>query len=93
MTSKIKDSAPIVKVNDKERFNSLIAKYLTIAKKFYHEDRDYFELTEEAFYKKLITDLFVNATNFNLNNIEDYIQERIYLLINSKIECGEIELA
>lgn len=73
---------PIFEIPDFDSFISDIQKYLSIAKNFYHADKEYFDLNDDAFSKKLIFDLFVNATNFDLININNYIKKQTELIKN-----------
>ncbi len=87
---KIKDNDPVVIIPNRENFVNLVDKYLECAEKFYSVDKDYFMLTESGYDEKLFMDLIVNATNYDLNNIESYIEKRTKML-NSNVEIGTLE--
>ena len=53
---------------------------IIIATKFYLTDKDYYDLNEQSFCEKLVLDLIVNATNFDLNNFEAYVKQRTEML-------------
>ncbi|MBQ8615002.1 MAG: hypothetical protein IJ415_00305 [Clostridia bacterium] len=91
-SKKINTGEPAVVIQDKNLFVSRLEKYLKVARKFYKQDKDYFELTDLGFGEKLILDLFVNATNFDLNNVEKYIEQRTQMLLDKSTECGELWL-
>lgn len=86
---------PIFEFPDFDSFISQIEKYLSVAKNFYHEDKEYFDLNDDAFSKKLIFDLFVNATNFDLINFNNYIKKQTDLIKNeldlSEKQIGEFQ--
>lgn len=70
------NDVPTVIIRNKKRFLENIKTYLAEARTFYESDKEYFELTERSFDEKLVMDLFVNASNYDLHNIEDYIIDR-----------------
>lgn len=73
-------------INHKATFIKKLLSYLKLACEFYNKDQSYFNLNDESFAKKLILDLFVNATNFDLNNIEKYIELRTEMLQGQSLE-------
>ena len=87
---------PIFEFPDFDSFISQIEKYLSVAKNFYHEDKEYFDLNDDAFSKKLIFDLFVNATNLDLINFNNYIKKQTDLIKNeldlSEKHIGEFQI-
>lgn len=91
-SSAINNGGLAVVVRDKEAFLSKIRNYLIAAREFYAQDKKYFELKGNEFDEKLVMDLFVNATNFDLNNVEKYIEQRTKLLLDKTTECREFFL-
>lgn len=66
-------------------FNSFVSaceKYLEKAEAFYTYDKAYFALTQNSHKQKLLLDLIVNATPFDLSNIIPYIESRTRMLEN-----------
>ena len=86
--------APEVQIPNFEVFLDALNKYLSLAKEFYFDDQDYFDLTDDGFTKKLISDLFASATNYDLNTIVPYIETRTKLIKNTlppeQFELGNI---
>ena len=64
-----------------------IEEYLLEARRFYKQDQQYFELNDSSFDEKLIMDLFVNATNFDLDNIERFVKKRTEMLKEKSVQC------
>ena len=86
--------APEVQIPNFDTFIEELETYLSVASKFYADDQEYFDLTDNGFSKKLISDLFASATNFDINNIVPYIKTRTALLQNpiptEAFEIGQI---
>lgn len=76
-----------IKVRNHKKFIENLKQYLIIAKDFYEKDKFYFDINNESFHEKLILDLFINATNFDLNNIENYIEQRTEMLKDENLIC------
>lgn len=76
------NSVPIVNIPNYQTFVKKIEKYIPIAKDFYKKDKTYLELDNAGFEEKLFMDLFISATNYDLNNIEQYIDKRTKMLQN-----------
>lgn len=81
LSSDFDDNAPIVNIPNYENFVNLVDKYLLAAKKFYNADQEYFMLSDKGFEEKLFMDLFVNATNFDINNIEQFLALRTQMVM------------
>lgn len=84
------DNDIVVIVPSYENFVGLVDKYLESATKFYSADKDYFMLTNDGYKEKLFMDLMVNATNYDLHNIESYIEKRTKML-SSNVKTGNYE--
>lgn len=82
---------PIINIPSYSSFIEELKDYLNVAYDFYYNEKDYFELNDEEFVKRLFINLLVNATNYDLLNIREYIKERKSMLTN-KVHEGEIEL-
>ena len=78
--SKINNGELSFKIQNKGKLNKYLKDYLSVAKKFYIKDKDYYDLSEQSFCEKLILDLIVNATNFDLNNFEAYVKQRMEMI-------------
>lgn len=72
--------SPIINIPNFNNFANLVGKYLAEAKKFYKQDKAYFTLSDKGFEEKLFMDLFVNATNYDLNNIEQFLTLKTKML-------------
>ena len=85
---------PEVQIPNYTAFLAAIDTYLSHAKEFYFDDQDYFDLTDKGFTKKLISDIFASATNYDLHDIIPYIETRTKLLKNQlppeQFELGSI---
>ena len=79
-------------VRDKALFVENMKKYLMQAREFYVQDKHYFALTDTSFDEKLVLDLFINASNFELNNIEQFVNNRTLMLKDQSTICGQIQL-
>lgn len=80
---------PIVIIPNRRVFVEKVTKYLFYAKDFYRGDRSFFDLEPDDFMKKLFMDLFISATNFDLNNIEQYIDKRTQIICNKQLTFKE----
>ena len=74
---------PIVFIPSYNVFLKKIEKYIIVAKNFYIDDKNYFDLNEEEFAKKLFLDLVINASNYDLINFIDYIKLKTQILENT----------
>ena len=72
----------ILSIPDFNSFVSACEKYLEKAEEFYTYDKAYFALTQDSHRQKLLLDLIVNATPFDLSNIMPYIKSRTRMLKN-----------
>lgn len=80
-----------VKIQNRKKLIKSLKEYLILAKEFYQKDKDYYELSEADFHEKLILNLLVNTTNFDLNNIENYVKQRIAML-KEEMDCSSVVL-
>lgn len=71
---------PIVHIANYSKFLSALDRYLKEARSFYEYDKVYFDIKGDEFDKKLILDLIVNMSNFDMNNVGQYIESRIKML-------------
>lgn len=96
MKNIVDERLPVWKIENIERTSELLDEYLTYAKVFYEGDKDYFNLLTSQFDKKLIFDLVVNATNYDLENFDEYVEKKTRILktkVNKgSFNFGEIEL-
>ena len=65
-----------------EDFLNSVSEYIEAARKFYSYDQSYYELDDKSFDKKLFMDLLVNMSNFEAENFESYLMQRINMLSN-----------
>lgn len=72
--------APILKISNKKLLIEKIDEYLEEAKTFYGFEQKYWELTDESFKKKLIFDLFINASPFDFEFFIQHVESRKELL-------------
>ena len=82
----IKDNAFVINISNYDAFLEELTNYLNIARKFYESSKKYFELEGENFDKKLIHDLFVNASTIDLENLTKFVSERKEMLKYSNLE-------
>lgn len=78
----------IIDIPNYDLFLKKTEDYLTKAKEFYYEDKDYFELSENSFEEKLFFDLIVNSNSFEQKNILSFIDKRKNM-IKETLPCGE----
>ncbi len=64
---------PELQVHNLDEFASAIDNYLEVAEPFFIADQYYFELTNEGYKKKLISDLFASATNYDFQDFYSYL--------------------
>ena len=89
-TNKLNSKYPIVNVSDYKEFIKKVEYYLKVASEFYFKDIEYFDLSgKKAYLKKLFLDLICNATIYNLNNINEYIDLKIKQLLDDKVILKE----
>lgn len=88
-SNKINNSKIALKIKNKQVLVEKIKEYLVVATKFYKKDKDYFELSDESFCEKLILDLFINATNFDLNNMISSVELRTKMLKTQDLTMSE----
>lgn len=62
------------------KFLDEVKNYLSQAREFYINDKDYYELDDMSFDEKLFMDLFANMTNFDFENIDKYLSQRTKML-------------
>lgn len=79
---KLNNKYPIVYIPNYNVFLKEIQKYIVVAKDFYKDDKNYFDLNEEEFAKKLFLDLVINACNYDLINFIDYVKLKTQILEN-----------
>ncbi len=91
-SEKINKGELSIKVRSEDVFLDKIKTYLSVAREFYKADKEYFELDLTSFDEKLIMDLFINATNFDINNIEKFIEQRTEMLLDKSTEIGKLYL-
>lgn len=68
---KISSNLPNLYIQDKKNFYILLNNYVKCALKFYNLEENYYNI------KFILSYLFVNITNMEMNNIEDYIYKYI----------------
>ena len=74
---------PTFQIPNLDLFVEVVDRYLKLAKEFYNDDKEYFELTDDSFTEKLTLDLFVNASNFDFSNPIAYVQQKTKQLQNT----------
>ena len=80
ITNAPNDKYPIFELADKKTFIKLLENYLESARKFYHADSDFFCLSGDNFDKKLLLDLFINATVSDFVDVNNYIKNKTEML-------------
>ena len=89
-SNNLNNKYPIVNVDDYDAFLNKVEEYLSIAADFYHNDIAYFDLTDKnAYLKKLFLDLICNASIYDLNNINEYIDLKTKQLLDNKVKVQE----
>lgn len=84
------NKSPILFIPDYALFLEKVAQYLQTAQVFYKEDKNYFNLSQREFNKKLFLDLIINASNFDFINIYNFIDIKRKMI--KKEISGEINL-
>lgn len=79
---------PTIDIPDFDKFAKSVEEYLSVAKNFYKEDKEYFDLSEESFEEKLFFDLIINSTAFEQKNILSFVKKRKNML-SQPLSCGE----
>lgn len=87
---KAKDNVPVLKIPNKKIFYEAVGSYLEKATKFYHDDKTYFDLTEDSFKQKLFSDLILNASHIDLNNIIPYVEKRTRMLSHDSSQSAKL---
>lgn len=67
---------PILKITNKKTLLEKIENYLSDAKEFYSFEQEHWDLSDEGFEKKLIFDLFINASASDFENFMPYVDLR-----------------
>lgn len=83
-------NSPVVNIPKFKKFVELTDNYLNVAKQFYKDDQNFFSLSDKGFEEKLFMDLFVNATNFDINNIEQFLTSRTKM-VKQNIKTGSFD--
>lgn len=78
-----------IKIADYDLLVDLINEYLDLAYNFYYDDKNYYELNEKGYIKKLIFDLFINLDNYDCYDIYSYINKKIATLKDLSVNVGE----
>ena len=63
------------------KFLDEVKNYLSQAREFYINDKDYYGLDDMSFDEKLFMDLFANMTNFDFENIDKCLEERTAMIL------------
>lgn len=91
------ESGVILNIPNYDLFLEKISKYLVVAEKFYGQDKAYFMIDGKEYHKRLVLDLFLNATSFDLYEIYKYIDFKKKMLETSvplgKFKLGEFDAA
>ncbi len=84
-------NASILNIPSYENFYNKVEKYISHAKEFYANDKQYFRFTDDGFEQNLFTDLILNATEYELGNILPYIDKRTKMICKRPIweEAGD----
>ena len=85
------NNLPTWDINHIGTISNLLDEYLDVARKFYHVYKVRYNLYDEEHDKKLIFDLMINATNFDLANFEQYIEKRTQML-TTPVKLGKMSL-
>ena len=67
---------PSIEVSDNSRFIGSIKKYLDRAYDFYYNDKEFYDLDDKGYIKKLVFDLLVNTSSFDCHDIYNYIERK-----------------
>lgn len=79
-TFKENNKAPILFIPNYNAFLEKTRNYLEIAREFYKNDKNYFDLSENEFDKKLFLDLIINASNFDFIDVYKFLDKRQRML-------------
>ena len=76
ISNALDNSVPELQISNYNAFIKQLEKYLSLARNFYKSDKEYFELTDTSYTKKLISDLFASATNYDFHDFINYLNIR-----------------
>lgn len=82
---------PLLEIPNADLMVKLIDLYLKNAEKFYCKDKEYYDLDEYDFRKKLLLDLIINADYYDFSSFFNYVTNRTEMLKNELLE-GEFLL-
>ena len=88
LINKCGDDCVSIRINDMKLFKDCIKKYLDLAYEFYYDDKEYFELNDRNYVKKLIYDLLINGDHFDYENIYDYVDKKTEMLNTKNIDTA-----
>lgn len=81
---------PVVKISNFTSFLQTFNEYLEYAREFYKDDKEYYELTDKGFDKKLLMDLLTSASYIELNDFERFVYKKTLMLKDNKVkECKQ----
>lgn len=67
---------PVLKITNKKTLIEKIEDYLSVAREFYLFEKEHWDLSDEGYEKKLIFDLFVNASASDFENFMQFVDLR-----------------
>ena len=73
-------NCPTIHIPNYELFIDKTSEYLEKAKDFYKDDKNYYDLNDDAFAETLFMDLMVNLTNADCYDVYNYIDKRLKFL-------------
>lgn len=80
------DEAPVVYIHNTLNFQKVFEEYLKYASEFYKEDKEYYDLSNKGFYKKLLLDLLASASIIDLYDYEKYVYKKTLMIKDQLIK-------
>ena len=80
------EETPVVHINNMNEFKRVFNEYVKYASEFYKEDKDYYDLSNKGFYKKLLLDLLASASVTDLYDFEKYVYKKTLMIKDDLIK-------
>lgn len=83
---------PVAEIPNEKLLIDYLMKYLDLATKFYAFEQERDDLTDRAFIKRLIFDLFINCSVADLNDVYRHIKTRTEMLKEDNLKLNSVFL-
>lgn len=85
----LNEDVPYIDIPDLKLLANKSDLYLKETREFYNDDKEYFMVKNFSFDKHLLYFLFVNMTNYDINNVYQYVDNRTRMIKESKNFSGK----